>query len=161
MDEHLHWDDVTGDLVQLGCLPDEALVVLVIRFDVNHNRLDPKKRIRFVEKLTEFFGTLNHKNHCLLSLESETSGTHSAFISGIGNVNEHRRDPRDVSISWSLGCAAEKLDLGILDSVEKAAQNGTLARVSGYDVIEWRVENRKPLTTHMKQLQRIKRYKTV
>ena len=152
--EDLHFDK---SLEKHGCFPDEALVVLVLRFDVNSHELIPQNRVRLLEKLNEFMQSLNRCEQCLLSLETEVAQSYSAFLTGVGNINQTQLNFHEVSVSWSLGCASDKLELDVLDPVEKAAQNGSLARITGYDVIEWRVENRKPLTAHSEKLHRMKR----
>jgi len=137
--------------------PDEALVALVLRFDVSQSDLIPQKRIRLLKDLTKFTQSLSKCDQCLLSLETNKDETHSAFLSGVGNINQVNFDREGVSVSWSFGCASDKIELDILDAVEKATRNDSLTEITGYNVIEWKFGNRKPYATRFKKLHRLKR----
>uniref|UniRef100_F6Z402 Peptidase S72 domain-containing protein n=4 Tax=Ciona intestinalis TaxID=7719 RepID=F6Z402_CIOIN len=62
------------------------------------------------------------------------------------------------TLSWPIACGSDSAELSGLDDIEESSRNGSLAHVLGYDVIQWRAENRKPLVTlHPTNERRFKR----
>ena len=156
-DEDSQWQSKSD---YFGCLPDEAKVVLVLRFDIDPKRFEATNRIRLLQTVSLFIQSLNrYKNdRCDITMDRDDHLTRTAFLSGEGSIDGTPLNNPGVSVYWTIGCTTDKLELSVLNAIEKAAQNGSMTQLTGYDVVEWRVENWKPYSLHSNPKQRLKRY---
>ena len=122
------------------CLSSETVVTLVIRLDIDKNTFYPSERIKLLIKFHRFLELTGESKTQFLTLEPEHTSKYSAVFFGMGDAPKTNFFP-GIAVSWPLGCTT--VDPKRLDDFEKFAQNGTIAHTTGYNVIEWQVENRK------------------
>lgn len=149
--------NMESDFTENGCLRSESTVIFGVKLDANPDKIPSLERINLVYKLQIFFSKMKI-NHKEISLEMNNHLNYHAFMSGHGSAPSKSDSISNFYLSWWLACGSDSINLDNLELLEEIAQNGSLATVFGYDVIEWRVENRNSENFYNRRLEPSKRW---
>nr|CAB3236144.1 dystroglycan [Phallusia mammillata] len=138
------------------CLPTEPVVTMVITLQASVNQITPMSRITLIQNLCSALSRPEVANLRTVTIETRPQAGTVAFMSGRGNAASLPSKRPGVYLSWPIACGGDASQLPSLEEVEKNAASGQLSRDLGYDVVEWRVENRKPAAVKIVALQQLR-----
>jgi len=126
----------------LHCLPAEPVVTMVVSVGTSLRDITAHRRVQLIRDLCLFVDDAKVVNSQSASLEVDKPEGRAVFLSGDGNA-PFGLNGTGVSIAWPLACGGDTSQLPTLDQVELTAGDGSMSQAIGFDVLGWRVENRR------------------
>ena len=151
-----HQDNHQVDEADDECGQTESVATFAMQLDADLNKLTAVNRIRLLTKVLNFLPFLK-SNSKAITLEAGRSDSNNVFLTGQGNAARPRGGTANVYLSWPIACGFDSINQDELEILEEVTQNGSLASLTGYDVIEWRIENRKQTAPRRRRLAPLKR----
>ena len=135
----LHWKP---DKLDTRCRASGRMLVLILRFDANPDILNSQNRIQILKYLSNFL-----KEFIFISRESlvlEITERDNEILFGTENIHsESNRKSRSMSVLCPIKCGLETINFSFSNFSDKFTRDRSLPPLTGYDVVEWKVESQK------------------
>lgn len=131
---------IKEDDSEVVCPKDKVPAVASIILDAEWSRLSAKERVAIVAKMSQY-SMLKIGAFRLLPKGRKTALDEKVLVTGPGNNPKGHFS--GVSLSWKIGCGENAANLPVVTILETAAQDNSMAREFGHDVIGWQVTGQK------------------
>ena len=144
-------DDVTTDSL-LRCASNEPVVVASVTLDVKEATLTTKERSNILKNSCP---VLKRFTSCdVITLEREVRTQSNSIGSGHLGSKVVTKEPF-TKLLWPVACGTESVEPSLLHAI--TANDTKLLNISGYKILAWNIENRKPNPLSSEHARRIRR----
>lgn len=147
-----HDDDETpGNF--LRCASNEPVVVASVTLDVKEIELTPTQRTQLLKQSCPF---LKHFTPCdVITLENDVRPQSNSIRSGRVQYGRLETAKSLTKLMWPVACGTESIEPSLLRAI--TANNTQVTKLSGYTILAWNIENRKPHPISPEHAKRIRR----